>query len=160
MHGGKHHHPHNGRSHEHSDQHDHAGPGHNHAHLGRAAQWQTPHLLDGANAKPEEQDLDLVEQAFLEGFAAASDPTSFLRLAHVPFEGPAPDGRRLVLLRVETNAVTDVGSVTPHVGGTSFRYDVLAGRMVSRRSRLQFIYFDGNRLRSLSLAEARGLAEP
>jgi hypothetical protein len=159
MHGGKHHHPHNGRPHEH--QHDHAGPGHNHAHpSGRTAQWQVPHLPDGANTKSDERDLDLVERAFLEGFAAASDPTSFLRLAHVRFEGAAPDGRRLVLLRVETDAVTDVGSVTPHVGGASFRYDVLAGRMVSRRARLQFIYFDGDHLRSLSLAEAGCLAEP
>jgi hypothetical protein len=64
---------------------------------------------------------------------------------------------RLVLLRVEVDAIADVGAVTPHLGGTSFRYDPLPARMVSRRCRLRFVYFDGERLRALDLAEVRGL---
>ena len=160
MHGGKNHSHGNGHFHDHDhDDRDHGGPGHNQPHGPRAtAQWQTPHLPEGTRA--EAHDLDLVEKAFLEGFAATSDPTSFLRLAHVPFEGTASDGKRIVLLRVETDAVADVGSVTPHIGGASFRYDVLPVRLVSRRDRLRFMYFDGAQVRSLSLAEARGLDKP
>ena len=157
MHGGKHHH-HNGQD---RDEHrEDVGPGHNHAEPPRkVAQWQTPHLPDGADvpAAAAEPDLDLVESAFLEGFTAASDPTSFLRLAQVPFEARDEAGRRLVLLRVETDAVTDVGSVTPHVGGASFRYDALPAKMTTRRGRLRLVYFDGDGLRRLSLEQAKSL---
>lgn len=135
-----------------------AGLGHNHAHKTRGvAQWQTPHL-DPAHAQPHdhgEPDLDQVEAAFVEGFMAASDPTSFLRLARIPFEVTAADGARLVLLRVETDVVADIGSLTPHVGGGSFRYEPLPQSLVSRRRRLRFVYFDGGALRLLTFANVR-----
>jgi len=164
MHGGKHHHGH-GHDHGHELGHDHshelAGEGHNHpARPQKVTQWQTPHLPGGAesdNVRAGEPDLDLVERAFLEGFASASDPTSFLRLAHVPFEAVDGAGKRLVLLRVETDAVTDVGAVTPHVGGASFRYDALPARMTNRRGRLRLVYFDGDGLRPLTLEQAKSL---
>lgn len=133
------------------------GAGHNHAPPPRQpAQWQ---LLHG-DAQPvqdagrPEADLDLVTAAFVEGFVAASDPTSFLRLAKVPFEATADDGAKLSLLRVEIDDVTDVGSVTPHLGGASFRYDPLPARMTSRRKRVRLIYFDGQDLRPLDLQDA------
>ena len=140
-----------------------AGPGHNQAARPRpAAQWQTPHVDRGIAAsspQPGEPDLDLVEAAFVEAFATASDPTSFLRLARIPFEARADDGAKLVLLRIETDAVTDVGSVMPHLGGASFRYDPLPAALVARRLRLRFVYFDGERARVLSLAQVRDLPE-
>jgi hypothetical protein len=141
---------------------DHRSPaiGHNHAHPPRAAaQWQTPHLGEGQEAHHEqsEPDLDQVEAAFVEGFAAASDPTSFLRLSNVPFEATAVDGTKLVLLRVETDLVTDVGSIMPHLGGATFRYDPLPAAMVTRRRRLRFIYRDEGRIRALSFTEVRAL---
>lgn len=140
------------------DQHEAPGLGHN---APRARQWQTPHLPpDHADTpQPEtEPDLDLVEVAFAEGFATASDPTSFLRLAGIPFLAAGPEGSRLGLLRVELENVTDVGSLTPCLGGGSFRYDPLPARLVSRRRQLRFVYQDGSRLHRLSFAEARGLA--
>jgi len=158
------------RGHDHHHHHDlggagaiHFGPGHNHAPAPqRVVQWQRPHLDDaqahGADAHDHvEPDLDLVETAFVEAFASASDPTSFLRLAQVPFEGIAADGARLALLRVEVDAVTDVGSVMPHLGGSTFRYDPLPASMVTRRRRLRFIYGDGRTTRALMFAEVRAL---
>jgi hypothetical protein len=140
-----------------------AGIGHNRPiEPKRPAQWQTPHRGDTPAAREgrahAETDLDLVEAAFVEGFLAASDATSFLRLARVPFEGTTSDGARLMLLRVEVDSVADVGSITPHLGGASFRYDPLPGRMVSRRKRLRLVYFDGQKPRMLDLAEALTLA--
>ena len=137
------------------------GPGHNHAGAPRRpAQWQAPHLpqppadADGACAEP---DLDLVETAFVEAFAIASDPTSFLRLAQVPFCATTADGAELNLLRVEVDDVTDVGSVMPHLGGETFRYDPLPAKLVARRRRLRFVYGDGRGLRTLGFAEVRAL---
>lgn len=139
------------------------GPGHNHAPgPQRVAQWQRPHLDDGqARGNQDETDiepdLDLVETAFVEGFAGASDPTSFLRVAQVPFEAVAADGARLALLRVEVDAVTDVGSVMPHLGGATFRYDPLPAALVVRRRRLRFVFGDGRGVRTLSFAQVRAL---
>src|SRR5262249_47248195 len=152
-----HHHHHHSHDHEH---HDHGraphGPGHNHSHPHRApVQWQTPHEPEGGTgATVPELDLDKVEKAFVEGFLATTDPTSFLRLARVPFEMARGDAS-LKLLRVEIDALTDVGSLTPHLGGGTFRYDPLPANFVSQRRRLRFIYFDGTNLRALSYAELR-----
>ena len=141
------------------DHHDDAGPGHNGPPA--AAQWQTPHLPKGSEARVDDQhDVDLVEQSFIEGFSTASDPTSFLRLAGVPFSATDESGRSLSLLRVQLDQTTDVGSVTPHLGGQSYRYDPLPSKLVSRRRKLSFIYHDGEVLRDLSFAEARRLTSP
>lgn len=156
----RHHHHHHGHHHDHDHHHDHghphAGPGHNHPHGHRApVQWQTPHQPEGAKpAVAAEPDLDKVEAAFVDGFIAAPDPTSFLRLARVPFE-ILREGASLKLLRVEIDALTDVGSLAPHLGGGTFRYDPLPSNFISRRRRLRFIYFDGAGLTPLSYAELR-----
>ncbi len=144
------------RGHDHF--HDAAGDvGHNSA--APVLQWQTPHVpagQDAPTAPSREPDLDLVEDAFVESFAQASDPTSFLRLAHVRFEGIAEDGAHLALLRVEVEQVADVGSLSPRLQG-GFGYDPLPARLVSRRKRLRFVYFDGRAQRTLDLAAATTL---
>ena len=150
---------HDGHHHHHHGTHDHGPQGIGHNGHG-AAQWQTPHLPAGhaaPEAAPVETDLDLVETAFVEAFPTASDPTSFLRLAGVPFTGKGRDGVVLSLLRVEADQTTDVGTLTPHLGGASFRYDPLPAAMTSRRKPLAFVYFDGGGTVRLSLAEARAL---
>jgi hypothetical protein len=55
--------------------------------------------------------------------------------------------------------LADVGSVTPHLGGSSMRYDPLPASMVSQRRRLRFVYFDGGAASVLTLGEVRELAE-
>jgi hypothetical protein len=139
------------------DEHEAAGAGHNSQ---RPVQWQTPHLPHG-HAHPEdhehEPDLDLVETAFVEGFARAPDPVSFLRLAGVPFKSER-DGETLDLVRVEVESATDVASVTPLLGGGGHRVAPLPASHVGHRRRLGLHYLMGERLVRLSLAEARGLA--
>lgn len=159
---------HHSHSHDHDHDHDHDhnrdhhehphGPGHNHPHASRSpAQWQTPHRPAGGDAGTlPEPDLDKVEAAFVDGFSQASDPTSFLRLARIPFEIET-DGASFKLLRVEIDATADVGAVTPHLGGESFRYDPLPANFVSQRRRLRFVYFDGAGLRAMSYLELRQL---
>jgi hypothetical protein len=152
------------RGHDHHDHHHHggsghAGPGHNAA--GRpAAQWQTPHA-PGDHHHPEsapEPDFDLIEAAFADSFPKADDPTSFLRLAGIPFSGRNGEGRTLNLLRVEFEEATDVGSVTPHLGGGSLAYNPLPAAMVSRRRRLAFVYQADDGVERLTLVEARSLS--
>jgi hypothetical protein len=139
--------------------HDHThknGAGHNSA--AAVSQWQTPHEPHATqqSSSDHEPDLDLVEDAFVEGFARAPDPTSFLRLAGVPLAGSA-DGRRYCLLRVEISQKTDVGSLSPYLGGSGHRYDPLPAALVYKRETLTFSYFDGEQTIELSLGEARQL---
>lgn len=157
MHDGFHPHPHS---------HDHAHPplrghnhGHNHAYV--AGQWQMPHLPEGAEMPVPDRarDIDLVEASFVEGFQAAKDPTSFLRLANIPFVGLTYEGQRLHLLRVETGVSADVGAVTPSFGGGAVLYDPLPAPMVQQRKELAFVYHDGRASLRLSFAEARGLID-
>jgi hypothetical protein len=150
------HHDHHSHDHGHDHHHDHGGAGHNRAPERSTAQWQTPHNPEEPRA-PIERDLDQVEAAFIDGFIDARDPVSFLRLGHIPFEVIAGDGTKLNLLRVEIDALADVGSLTPHLGGGSFRYDPLPGSLVSHRRRLRFVYFDGDKLRPLTFSDVRAL---
>jgi hypothetical protein len=137
------------------------GVGHNAPPASRAAQWQTPHRP--ADAPPSEDrseaeaDVDLVERAFADSFLVATDTISFLRLARIPFAAIAADGARLVLLRVELEAVADVGGIAPQLGGGEFRYDPLPAMAVSQRRRLRFAYFDGTTVRALPFDEVRRL---
>ena len=139
-----------------------AGVGHNQANAPvRLSQWQVLHgspKPEGGQTNGAVADLDLVEAAFVEGFLTASDPTSFLRLARAPFRATTADGTTLSLLRVEIESIADVGAITPHLGGDTFRYDPLPASMVSRRRRLRFIYFDGTSSLPLSLAEILALS--
>jgi hypothetical protein len=144
----------------HSDDHRHALRGHNR--VERPAQWQTPHRPPGEQHAGEAspvQDLDLVAASFAEGFATCSDPTSFLRLAGIPFVGVDAAGRRLHLLRIELENFTDVGAVVPLLGGQGVRYAPLPGRLVSRRRQLRFVYHDGAQIVRLDFAAARALAD-
>jgi hypothetical protein len=137
----------------------HAGPGHN---AGRTAtQWQTPHrpLGEATPVPPAALDLDLVETSFVEGFGQATDVTSFLRLAGIPFVCEDAAGRRLNLLRVEIEDLSDVGAVMPLVGGVGYRYDPVPARFVSRRRKLAFAYHDGARTVRLDFAAARALTD-
>jgi hypothetical protein len=157
--------------HDHHHQHSHAdhgqprlrhaadpGPGHNRPKT--TTQWQVLHQSDDIDpTPPAERDLDLVETSFVEGFGRSSDPTSFLRLAGIPFVGIDSAGRRFHLLRVEIEALTDIGAVSPLLGGEEVRYDPLPARMVSRRRCLAFVYHDGEGLARLHFAEARVLKD-
>lgn len=147
MHDGFHFHPH--------------PPGQGHNHTRKPGQWQMPHLRDGAPqpVPDRERDLDLVEISFIDGFQATGDPTSFLRMANIPFVGLTTDGQRLHLLRVETSVNADVGSVTPAFGGGAVLFDPLPASLVQHRKALTFLYHDGQGVLRLSFAEARQLLD-
>jgi hypothetical protein len=142
----------------------HATPGHN---SGPApeTQWQVPHKRGDHDPDHDhdhetaaaEPDFDLVEASFVEGFWAASDPTSFLRLAGVPFHGRDGTGRVLALLRVEQEQTADVAAVTPQLDGQGMRTDPLPASRVARRRRVRLVYLDGTAPVRLTLAEARAL---
>lgn len=100
----------------------------------------------------------LVEGSFVKGVQMASGPTSFLRLAGVPFAATDKTVLMLSLLRVSLDQTADIGTITPDFGGESYRYDPLKAKLVSKRQHLGFVYQDGEVSREFSLAQARALS--
>ena len=145
----------------HEDKHHHNGNGGVPRQRGplRAAQWQGPQRASGYqhDEAHDPADLDPEESAFVESFAAAGDPVSFLRLACIPFEAVDSAGRRLALLRVECETAVAVGKAACHAPSGEARSTPLPGRMATRRRQVRFIYADGGTARSLTLGEVRGL---
>lgn len=141
---------------------DHEAPGPGHNAPTRPRQWQTPHRPHGHDQPPaaeaREPDLDLVEAAFVQGFEQAPDPTSFLRLARVPFVTER-NGKRLELLRVEITSRTEVASITPYQGGQGHRVAPLPAALVGRRQSLGLVYHGSAGAEVLSLADIRALPD-
>ena len=136
--------------------HRHPGPGHNRA--GRTAvQWQRP---EGQPAPGEsEPDLDLVEDAFCEAALTASDPTSLLRLARIPFVAALADGTRIRLLSYSIEHEAEVGSVAPGFSAAEPVYHPLPAARVEKLRRLRFRYHTADGIRDFTLAELRGLED-
>jgi len=133
------------------------GPGHNGARRQPAA-WQAPSSSSGAST-PAEPDFDLVEKSFCELALVASDATSFLRLAGVPFVTRRGDEPVLRLLSYRIEHEAEVGAIAPGLGAADPVYHPLPGARVNRRQRLWFVYHSVEGVTELSLAEARGLPE-
>jgi hypothetical protein len=81
------------------------------------------------------------------------------RHARIPFEAVDAAGTKLAILRIESDAVKDVGALMPRLGGGAMSYDVLPARMVTYRQRLRFVDFDGNAPGVLTLGEVTEFKE-
>ncbi|WP_282093965.1 hypothetical protein [Epibacterium ulvae] len=121
--------------HPHHHNHDHAphGHGHNHAH--------GDHLHSHMHHEDEAADLQVLAAQFIDGFLKASDKTSYLKLAGVPFERPAKDGKKaLKLIDVELKTDWQVGTASPSFGSQELSYLPFPGEMVQERTNMSLIY--------------------
>ena len=117
--------------------HDHpGGVGHNHAH-------DADHLHShphGGSHRDQSEDLQVLTANFIDGFRAAQDKTSYLRLSGVPFQRPGPDG--LTLNLVDANIVShwQLGTASPAFASRELVYMPFPGSMVSQRETMTFTY--------------------
>ncbi|OOY26977.1 hypothetical protein BMI90_14775 [Thioclava sp. L04-15] len=133
-HGHHHHHDH-GHAHSHGHSHDHAhhGHGHNHAH--------GEHLHSHMHHEDEAADLQVLATQFIDGFVQASDKTSYLKLAGVPFERASATGpKSLKLVDVELKTEWQVGTASPSFGSRELSYLPFPGEMVRERTNMSLIY--------------------
>ena len=106
--------------------------GHNHAH---------DHLH--SHLKPEDAaaELQLLAEQFVDGFIAAKDKMSYLRLAGVPLERKQPgDGPSLKLVDVQLTTEWQIGTASPSFGSRELSYLPYPGEMVTERTNLGFVY--------------------
>lgn len=119
--------------HDHHDHHDHghARAGHNHA---------ADHLHSHMDPADEAADLQALADQFIAGFIAATDKTSFLRIAGVPFE---KGGLKLVDVRLTTE--WQVGTASPAFGCRDLSYLPFPGEMVTERTNMALVYVSMDR---------------
>lgn len=137
-------HPHtHGHSHDHTHPGPphpgppHPGPGHNHSHEG------TDHLhshLHGQSDKERAEELKVLATSFLEGFRAAEDKTSYLRLAGIPFQREGADGLTMCLVDAAIVANWQIGTASPAFASRELLYMPFPGKMIASRESMTFTY--------------------
>lgn len=138
--GHHHHHPHDHHhGHDHHHHHDHHGhthgPGHNHA--------DVRHLhshAHGQNGRERREELKALTEAFVEGFRAADDKTSYLRLAGIPFSRTGSDGLAMHLVDAEIRSNWQIGTASPAFASRELVYLPYPGKMVTGREEMVFTY--------------------
>lgn len=124
-----HHHPHV-HDHDHAHPHD-----HNHSH--------SDHLhshVHGTSATERAEELQTLSTSFIDGFRAAEDKTSYLRLAQVPFHRTGSDD--LVQHLVDAKIVSNwqIGTASPAFASRELVYMPFPGSMVGARETMTFTY--------------------
>lgn len=108
--------------------------GHNHSHDG-------DHLHSHMQDSDKAEDLLVLTTQFIDGFVDAKDKMSYLRLAGVPLEIPAPDGGpSMKLVDVQLTTEWQVGTASPSFGSRELSYLPYPGDMVTERTNLGFVY--------------------
>ena len=116
------------RDHSHGAGHNHQGTDHLHSH---------PH---GESAKERTDELQTLSSSFIDGFRAAEDKTSFLRISGVPFQRPGPDGLTMSLVDAEIVSRWQIGTASPAFASRELNYMPFPGSMVSERESMRFTY--------------------
>ena len=127
-----HDHPHP-NDHGHHHHHEPHGAGHNHA--------DSDHLHSHLHPEDEAADLQVLATQFIEGFLQATDKTSYLKLAGVPFERPGKGGAKaLKLVDIELKTEWQVGTAAPSFGSRELSYLPFPGQMVQERTNMGLVY--------------------
>ena len=99
------------------------------------------HLHSHMPPEDEAAELQILTAQFIEGFVQASDKTSYLRLAGVPFERPGAGGATaLKLVDVELKTEWQVGTAAPSFGTRELSYLPFPGEMVRERTNMALVY--------------------
>ena len=106
--------------------------GHNHA---------ADHLHSHLKPEDEAAELQVLAEQFIDGFVAARDKMSYLRLAGVPLERPEKGGSaQMKLVDVQLTTEWQVGTASPSFGSRELSYLPYPGEMVTERTNLGFVY--------------------
>lgn len=144
--GPKHHHHGHGHAHSHDHGHNHP-PDHQHLH-------SHPHADPHAAAPGQARDDDaLLADALMEGFDAAEDKPSFLRMARIPDHLHGPDGELLRLVDVEMRYAYQVGTASPAFNAAELVYLPFPASLVRERATMNFVYVSLRSRRDVDLRE-------
>lgn len=98
-------------------------------------------------------DDDLMADALMEGFDAAEDKPSFLRMARIPDHLHGPGGELLRLVDVEMRYAYQVGTASPAFNADELVYLPFPASLVRERADMAFVYVSLRSRRDVGLAE-------
>ena len=108
--------------------------GHNHTHSG-------DHLHSHMPDADKAEELQVLTTQFIDGFVAAKDKMSYLRLAGVPLEIEGPGGGpTMKLVDVQLTTEWQVGTASPSFGSRELSYLPFPGDLVTERTNMGFVY--------------------
>lgn len=114
------------------------------------------HLHDGpktAPPGPQRDDNALLADALMEGFDAAEDKASFLRMARIPQHLHAADGSTLRLVDVELRYAYQVATASPAFSAEELVYLPFPANMIRERADMVFAYVSLRERRDVGLEE-------
>ena len=125
---------------------------HPHGHNRGAAE----HLHSHMDPADEAEELGILAEQFVDGFAGARDKAAYLRLMGVPLEigGVGPSGgAALKLVDVELTTRWQVGTASPSFGSAELSYLPFPGPMIQERTDMAFVYVSLREKRLVDLRE-------
>jgi hypothetical protein len=126
-------------------------PDHRHLH-------SHPHAdPDVATPGAPRDDDDLMADALMEGFDAAVDKPSFLRMARIPDHLHGPGGELLRLVDVEMRYAYQVGTASPAFNADELVYLPFPASLVRERADMVFVYVSLHSRRDVGLGEMVGM---
>ncbi len=125
-----HHHGHHHHDHSHDPMH-----GHNHG----AFDHLHSHV-HGVSDTERADELQALAVSFIDGFRAADDKTSYLRLAGVPFHRTGVDGLVQHLVDAKIISNWQIGTASPAFASRELVYMPFPGAMVGARETMTFTY--------------------
>ena len=114
------------------------------------------HLHDGpAAATPGKRRDDdaLLADALMDGFDAAEDKASFLRMARIPSYLDGSNGRQLRLVDVELRYAYQIATASPGFNGADLVYLPFPANMIRERATMVFVYVSLDERRDVDLLE-------
>lgn len=129
------------------------GPlGHNHPpaqdHLHSHPRGEPP-----AAAGRARDDDSLLADALMEGFDAAEDKASFLRMARIPSRLPGGEGEVLRLVDVELRRAYQVATASPGFNAQDLVYLPFPASLIRERATMVFVYVSLRGRRDVELGE-------
>ena len=112
-----------------------------------------PHGEPPAAAGAQRDEDGLLADALMDGFDAAEDKASFLRMARIPLEIPGKDGRTLRLVDVELRYGYQVATASPGFNGQDLVYLPFPASMIRERATMVFVYVSLHDRRDIELRE-------
>ena len=86
-------------------------------------------------------ELQVLTEQFIDGFVAAKDKMSYLRIAGVPLEIGAPGGGpKMKLVDVTLTTEWQVGTASPSFGSRELSYLPFPGPMIQERTNMSLVY--------------------
>ena len=143
-----HKHDHDHKHHHHSHDHDHGTMGHNHSHA--------DHLhshIHGDSSREHREELRELSTSFVEGVRDATDKTSYLRIAGIPFQITGSDGLKMSLVDASINSNWQIGTASPAFASKELVYMPFPGKLVQHRETMTFVYVSLTERKDVDLLE-------